>query len=110
MANTYKVLGQSAPSITTPTNVYTVPADTEAVISTIVVCNRGVGESTYRLSIRPGGVVQSNAHWVAYDVPLQGNDSVTLTLGLTLQATDVVTFYTTTGDVSVSLFGTEITG
>ena len=32
MAVTYKILGQSAPSATTETDLYTVPASTEAII------------------------------------------------------------------------------
>ena len=35
MATTYKVLGQSNPSATTATTLYTVPASTQAVVSTI---------------------------------------------------------------------------
>ena len=40
MAVTYKVLGQVAPNANTVSNVYTVPAATQAVISTIIVVNR----------------------------------------------------------------------
>lgn len=109
MATAYKVLGQSAPAATTDTNVYTVPAATEAVISTIIIANRAATAGTYRLSIRPDGAAQSNLHYIAYDVPISANDSVTLTLGITLNAADVVTVYCSSADMSVSIFGTEIT-
>ena len=105
---TYKVLGQAAPAATTPTNVYTVPAATEAVISTIVVANRAATAGSFRLSVRPGGASQANQHYIAYDVPIAGADSTTLTLGLTLAATDVVTFYASSADMSINVFGTEI--
>jgi len=36
------------------------------------------------------------------------NDSTTLTLGLTLDATDVLTLYCSSADMSVNVFGTEI--
>jgi len=36
----YKVLGQSNPAATTATTLYTVPAGTQAVVSTIAVCNQ----------------------------------------------------------------------
>jgi len=39
MATTYKVLGQSKPSAATNTTLYTVPASTAAVISTLAICN-----------------------------------------------------------------------
>ncbi len=105
---TYKVLGQSAPAATTASNVYTVPAATEAVISTIVIANRAATAGSFRLSVRPGGASQANQHYLAYDVPIAANDSTTLTLGLTLAATDVVTFYASSADQSINVFGTEI--
>jgi hypothetical protein len=109
MATTYKVLGQNAPSATTATTLYTVPAATSAVISTLVVANRAATGATYRISVRPGGASQANQHYVAYDVSVLGADSTTLTLGITLAATDVVTVYASTADLSFSLFGSEIT-
>jgi hypothetical protein len=109
MATTYKVLGQSAPSATTATNLYTVPAATSAVVSTLVVANRSSTAATYRISIRPAGASQANQHYLAYDVGVGGGDSTTLTLGITLAATDVVTVYASTANLSFNLFGSEIT-
>jgi hypothetical protein len=109
MASVYKVLGQSAPAATTATNVYTVPAATEAVISTVIIANRAATAASFRLSIRPAGAAQANQHYIAYDVPIGANDSTTLTLGITLAATDVVTVYGSTANLSFNVFGTEIT-
>lgn len=108
MATTYKVLGQSAPSATTDTTLYTVPSATSAVCSTLVVCNRGTGSSTFRVAIRPAGASISNQHYIAYDNYVAGSDSIFLTLGITLATTDVVTIYSSTADLSFSLFGSEI--
>lgn len=105
---TIKVLGQSAPAATTNTNVYTVPSATEAVVSTIVIANRASTAGTFRLAVRPAGATISNQHYIAYDVPIAANDSTTLTLGITLGATDVLTVYTSSADMSVNVFGTEI--
>jgi hypothetical protein len=109
MATTYKVLGQSAPGATTATTLYTVPSATSAVISTLVVANRAATVATYRISVRPGGASQANQHYLAYDVSVGGGDSTTLTLGITLAATDVVTVYGSTANLSFNLFGSEIT-
>jgi hypothetical protein len=109
MATTYKVLGQNAPSATTATTLYTVPSATSAVISTLIVANRAATGATYRISVRPGGASQANQHYLAYDVSVSGADSTTLTLGITLAATDVVTVYGSTADLSFNLFGSEIT-
>jgi hypothetical protein len=104
----YKVLGQSAPAATTATNVYTVPLLTETVISTIIIANRAATAGTFRLSVRPDGAAQTDAMYCAYDVPIAANDSTTLTLGITLDAGDIVTVYCSSADMSVNVFGTEI--
>jgi glucose-6-phosphate dehydrogenase assembly protein OpcA len=109
MATTYKVLGQNAPSATTATTLYTVPSATSAVVSTLVVANRAGAAATYRISVRPGGASQANQHYLAYDVAVGGADSTTLTLGITLAATDVVTIYASSANLSFNLFGSEIT-
>ena len=108
MAETIKVLGQEAPPATTATDVYTVPSATSAVVSTIIIANRAATAGTFRLSVRPNGGTQTDAMYCAYDVPVAGNDSTTLTLGLTVDATDVITVYCSSADMSINIFGTEI--
>jgi hypothetical protein len=108
MATNYKVLGQSAPSATTDTDVYTVPSATEAVASTVFVCNRGSSATTYRIAIRPAGASLANQHYIAYDATISANDAVAITVGMTIEATDVVTIYAGNGDLSFNLFGSEI--
>lgn len=108
MANSYKVLGQSAPSATTNTTLYTVPSSTSAVASTLAVCNRSTS-TNFRVAIRPGGAALANQHYIVYDNYVNQYDTVFLTLGVTLATTDVVTVYAGTANLSFSLFGTEIT-
>jgi len=108
MANAYKVLGQSAPSATTDTDVYTVPSATEAVISTIVIANRDTSDATYRIAVRPDGATIANEHYVAYDITVGASDSTALTLGVTMNAADVLTVQASTADLSFSVFGSEI--
>jgi glucose-6-phosphate dehydrogenase assembly protein OpcA len=109
MPTAYKVLGQLAPSATTATTLYTVPSATEAIVSTIVVANRDSSSATYRIAIRPDGATLSNEHYIAYQVTVGASDSTTLTLGITLNAADVVTVYASTANLSFNVFGSEIT-
>ena len=109
MPTVYKVLGQSAPSATTATTLYTVPASTEAVISTLIVANRAASAATYRISIRPNGATLANQHYIAYDVAVGASDSTTLTLGITLDAADVLEIYASTANLTFNAFGSEIT-
>ena len=108
MAATYKVLGQVNPSATTATTAYTVPSATETVISTITVANLGPAPATYRIAVRPNGATLANQHYVVYDSSLAPQDTQTLTLGITLDATDVVTVYASTATMAFNLFGSEI--
>jgi hypothetical protein len=108
MASTYKVLAQSAPSATTNTDVYTVGSGKSAVVSTITVCNRSTAAVTYRIAIRPLGATLANQHYVAFDATVPANDTISLTIGVTLAATDVVTVFASSANLSINLFGAEI--
>jgi hypothetical protein len=108
MAIAYKVLAQSAPSATTNTDIYTVGSGKQAIVSTITIANRSATARTYRIAVRPAGATLANEHYIAYDVALSANDTTALTLGITLTATDVVTVYASTADLSFGIFGSEI--
>jgi glucose-6-phosphate dehydrogenase assembly protein OpcA len=109
MATTFKVLGQSNPAATTATTLYTVPAGTSAVISTLNICNLAAANSSFRIAVRPNGASLANSQYIAYDTGLLASDSISLTVGLTLGAADVVTVYSSTGNTAFSIFGSEIT-
>jgi hypothetical protein len=108
MATTYKVLGQSNPSATTATTLYTVPASTSTVVSTISICNQAGSSASYRIAVRPAGATLAAQHYLAYDIVLAANDTTALTLGITLATTDVVTVYASSATLSFSAFGSEI--
>jgi hypothetical protein len=108
MPTTYKVLGQSNPAATTATTAYTVPSATNTVVSTLSVCNLSTTPATYRIAVRPAGASLTAAQYIVYDASLSSNETIALTLGLTLAATDVVTVYASTANGSFSLFGSEI--
>lgn len=108
MPTNYKVLGQSAPSATTDTTLYTVPSATETIISTIVIANRAASAGSYRIAIRPNGATLANSHYVAFDVAIAANDSTALTLGITIDASDVVTVRASSADMTFTAFGSEI--
>lgn len=108
MATTYKVLGQSAPLATTETTLYTVPALTSAVASSIIVCNRGTTQATFRVSIAVGGSATANKDYVYYDLLIAGNDTFIATIGVTLASTDEVRVYASSANFSFSLYGSEV--
>jgi glucose-6-phosphate dehydrogenase assembly protein OpcA len=108
MATTYKVLGQSNPSATTLTTLYTVPSATNAVVSSIVIANLTSSAATFRIAVRPAGASITNAMYIAYDITLGASDSTCLTLGITMNATDVLSVYGSTANIAFSAYGSEI--
>lgn len=108
MANAYKVLGQVADA---SANNVTLVADQdgETIVSTIVVANRATAAKTFRIAVRPGGATLADAHYIAYDTSVSANDSITLTLGITLADNDIITVGSSDANVTFSAFGTVIT-
>lgn len=109
MTNTYKILGQSKPSATTLTDIYTVPASTSAIISTITVCNQSGTATSFRISIAPAGAADTASQYIYYDVAIPGNDTFAATLGISLATTDVIRVYNTLATLSFTVTGVEIT-
>lgn len=109
MATTYKVLGQSAPTAATATSLYTVPSATEAIISTINVVNTHASTAdVIRIAVRPNGATIASEHYIVYSLSLAASSTFTYTGGITVDATDVITIYSTNGTSSFSAFGSEI--
>jgi hypothetical protein len=111
MAQTAKVLGQVAPNQNTDTVLYTAPAATRAVCSTLVICNQAAVNATFRVWVAVAGAATSAPQYLAYDVTLSKNNLVTLTIGISLAPTDVVRVRHSgaNGTVSFNLFGLEVT-
>ena len=109
MATTYKVLGNVNPAAATATTLYTVPGATSTIVSTINICNQAAANATYRIAVRPAGAALAANQYIAYDTVIPSNDSIALTLGITLGNSDVVTVYANSTTLSFLAFGTEIT-
>jgi hypothetical protein len=109
MASVYKVLAQAAPSATTESTLYTVPAGYSAVVSTIAITNQAGSSGTYRIAVRPAAdATTTQKHYIVYGATVAASDSILLTLGLTLATGDVVRVYASSANMSFSAFGSEI--
>jgi hypothetical protein len=109
MATAYKILGNINPAATTATTLYTVPSGTSTIVSTINVCNQAASVGTFRIAVRPSGATLAASHYLAYDTAIPANDSIALTMGITLGATDIITANASSATMSFIAFGTEIT-
>lgn len=109
MAVNYKVLAQQ--EITTanaPFDAYTVPANTETVISTVAICNRGTSPHTYSLGVRVDGEFYDNKQYVTYNAPVAANETIFLTVGITMDAGDIFLVMSDSTDLSINVFGSEM--
>jgi len=117
MARAYKILGQSQPASNTMTTLYTVPASTSAIISSVTVtnCDDPVGTRTansFSIAVVPNGTTVDNSlantRLIAYRVNCPVRDAITLTLGLTLATGDKLAVNANGATMTFSAFGTEI--
>ena len=109
MATAYKVLGQLNPSATTETSLYK-PSGVAAVVSTLTVCNQnGSTSQTYRIAVRKTGEGSTAAkNYIVYGATVAALDTITLTLGITLEDGADIRVYASSADISFSAFGSEI--
>jgi hypothetical protein len=108
MAEAYKVLGQSAPSAATLTDLYVVPAATSTTVSTLTVCNRSATATSFRISIAQAGATNADTQYLYYDQAIDGNSTYAITIGMTLAATDKIRVYSTLATVTFCAFGVEV--
>lgn len=107
MPTIYKVLGQLLPASTSGT-LYTVPASTDTVVSTINAVNTGTTTADISIAIRPAGATIETKHYIVRSLPLAAKAVFTYTAGVTLDTTDVITVESTTSNVAFNAFGSEI--
>ena len=112
MAQTYKRLGAldtGTGGVATAETLYTCPAATSAVVSTISICNRDSAAATYRVGISTTTSYEDSGYLV-YGASVPPNDTVFLTLGIPLDATNKYLLVSgSTGTLSISAFGVENT-
>lgn len=111
MPTIYKILAQSAPTSTAIANAYTVPAATNTVISTLMICNRATVNASYNIAAVAGGATIANQHYIAFNSLVPANDSIALTVGISLGVGDNIAIQANTTGVNnlgFTLFGTEI--
>lgn len=109
MATVYKILGSAVVVADTSTGLYTVPASNSALVSSIVVCNTGTSERTFRIAMVPGAISAIQIqHYIFYDVPIPANDSFIATCGYTLATGNSILVRASHADVVFSAYGTEI--
>jgi hypothetical protein len=104
-----KRLGAVASSgvIGTADTLYTTPLATGTVVSTVTVCNTSSSAATFSLAISTTTSFVA-AGYIVFQAAVAGNDTVALTMGVTLDATNRYLLCSASAStVSFSAFGTE---
>lgn len=105
----YKILGQIDLPPTTDTLLYAVPALTETITSSLIVCNRNNATVTFRIAVVQGGGIITSKDYIYYNLKIAAFDTFIATVGLTLSAGDEVYAYADLNKLAISLYGSELT-
>ena len=129
IAQGWSTTGSSTQYATGPTantlafDLYTVPASTSVIISSIAVCNTTTSNQTFSIWIR-SGVAKTNAGGTASlgsttgangtaalfsGTTVYANSTLMITAGVTMTAAEVVTVMASASGVSFQLYGSVIT-
>ena len=109
MPTIYKILGQASPANTSNANLYTVPTLTQSVTSTIAIANTTASSATARIFVRINGAAAAASNAILFDSSVPGNSTITMTLGITLNAGDIITVRSGTANaLTFHAFGNEI--
>ena len=105
MATSYKnsqVLGTVG--LTTYATLYNTTESTTAVLSTIVICNRGSADKQFRIAVCSTQSTPSNEEFIAYYTTVAGEDTTFITIGATMESSQYLTVSSTDATLSFTAF------
>jgi hypothetical protein len=109
MATTYKRAGvQGTNSVSTYATLYEVPADTNSVLSTIAICNTSASAAVYRIGFDDTAGTPGASEWLVYGSSVSPNDTVFLSLGVSLQSGQFIRVSSSADTVTFQAFVSEI--
>lgn len=109
MATAYKYAQvQGGAAVGTLATLYETPSATEAVISSIVITNQASSDVTVRIGLDATAGTPGASEWLVYDAVVAGNDTVALTLGVTMPAGKFIRVSSSADTCNFSAFLSEI--
>ena len=108
MPITYKILGQTTPG-TAVGDLYTVPASTSAIVSTVTASNVNGTACNISLFVVPSGGTAGITNAMVWQAQLGANTVQAFTLGITMGAASKLSVQSSAGSaVTYQAFGSEI--
>jgi len=98
---------QSAPAADTDTEIYDCP-DAMQFVGWLTVANRSSTPSRFRAWIEIDNAATADAQYVAYDVPIEANETIPVAVKVTMTADDRFNVRADDATLTFSLFGVEI--
>ena len=109
MATAYKYAQVQGTAVTsTYATLYNTPAATEAVISSLVITNQTATAVTVRVGMDTTAGTPGASEFLVYDAVVAGNDTVALTLGITMPASNFIRVSSSANTCNFSAFLSEI--
>jgi hypothetical protein len=100
---------QGTAAVETFGTLYSTSASATAVLSTIAICNTASTSATYRIGIMGSAGTPSASQWLAFGALVPANDTIALTLGVTLGNSQFVRVSSSANTVTFSAYISEIT-
>ncbi len=99
------ILGQIAPTGGSFFDLYTCPVNTVATMR-VIITNRGGPDTSFRVAISENGDPVADLHSIAFDKPIQGNDTGS-TIGFAVSGGDIVRVFAGNSNLSFTATGEE---
>ena len=94
------------PAAATATTLYTAPA-MGAMVARILIANRSATATSFRVALVESGASLGNQHYLAFDIAIQGNDTVNFPVGAGLASGDFIVVYATLATLTFTPVGIE---
>jgi len=109
----YKILGQVQPGANALTTIYTVPASTNTVVTTITICNQSANNLTVNVAANISGDAVTTKNFLITSYNLEAAETLVLEPRLAMLAGSLLSANITganasTSNVSVNAYGVEI--
>jgi hypothetical protein len=98
---------QVKPSVDTLTTLYTCPSAKESVVSTVSVANIGA-DASFRIAVRKAGQAISDEMYIVYEATISAGESKFFTIGIAMEASDVISVFTKSGSIAFNAFVNEV--
>ena len=108
----YKILGQVQPTGNILTTIYTVPAATNTMISTITICNQSVNTVSINVAANVSGSAVTTRNFIVSSYSLGAAETLVLEPRISLNVGSIlsanITGANAASNVSINAFGVEI--